>query len=286
MDLETTVLAMSELKPTVPVVTSEVYRVAKRPLRIHFVRPAVPTGADYPCVLFIQGCAFGAAGPQNLLQSAPQILYLVEQGFVVGSVEHTYSYEAPFPAAVQDVFEAVRYVKKHAQRLAVNCARIGVWGASSGGNLAAMIGTAGMLNEFPGNIEDEDPSVRAVVDWFGPTDFLRMNEQGSQQDHDSPDSPESRYIGAPIQQVPEKALKANPITYLKPGVDYPSFLIMHGDQDPLVPYGQSVLLYNALRQLGQDATLIRLVNEGHGTPGFSDERILRLIVDFFRRHLA
>ncbi|WP_206830612.1 alpha/beta hydrolase [Alicyclobacillus fructus] len=286
MEFQDGVVVLRNLSPTVPVVEfPRVYRHAKRKLSIHFFYPPVRQEKS-PVVLYIQGCAFGASGPQYLLASAPQILYLVSKGFVVGSVEHTYSYEDTFPAAVIDVIEAVRYVKREASELGVDPERIGIWGASSGGNLAAMVGVAGGSSEFVESSSDCDGSVRAVVDWFGPTDFLRMNEAGSIQDHDAPDSPESLYIGAPIQEQPELASRANPITYVTPDRPLPPFLICHGDKDPFVPYQQSELLYRALKEHGHQAWLVRLEGEGHGTPGFSDQTVLDMVVDFFAKYLC
>ena len=82
--------------------------------------------------------------------------------------------------------------------------------------------------------------------------------------HDAPDSPESQLIGGPIQEHPDLVARANPITYVRPGV--PPFLIVHGDRDPLVPFNQSELLEAALRRVGGDVRLVRLEGAGHGGP--------------------
>lgn len=80
---------------------------------------------------------------------------------------------------------------------------------------------------------------------------------GAPQPHDAATSPESRLVGAAIQTVPERVRAANPITYVRG--DAPPFLIMHGLADNSVPHGQSVLLYDALKNAGNDVTL-RLID--------------------------
>jgi acetyl esterase/lipase len=85
--------------------------------------------------------------------------------------------------------------------------------------------------------------VPAVCDWYDPTNFLVMNKCGSKMDHDAPDSPESQLVGGPIQENPDRCALANPITYIDPQA--PPFLMLHGDNDPLVPHCNSVLLHQA-----------------------------------------
>ena len=99
--------------------------------------------------------------------------------------------------------------------------------------------------------------MRAVVDAYGPTDFLKMGPE-----HRSPKSFESRFLGAPIDTVPELVKRANPVEYATPGA--PPFLILHGAEDTDVVCGQSVLLYEALAAAGNDATLCVIEGLGHG----------------------
>ena len=98
--------------------------------------------------------------------------------------------------------------------------------------------------------------VQAVVDWFGPTDLTLMAKQSGPRiaiQHDAPNSPESRLVGGPIQEKKDLAKTANPLTYIDK--DDPPFLIMHGDNDQLVPLGQSEILADALKKAGVDVTL-------------------------------
>ncbi len=113
-----------------------------------------------------------------------------------------------------------------------------------------------------GNL-DQSSRVQCVVDWFGPTDFTKM---GGWQD--KPDSPMARLVGGPVKDKQELAAKANPIAYV--GKDSAPFLIMHGEEDKLVPMNQSELLDEALRKAGVESTLVRVPKNGHGGPGLHD----------------
>src|SRR5262249_2990270 len=144
---------------------------------------------------------------------------------------------------------------------------IGVWGASSGGHLAALLGTTGGVKELEGKGGNAEQSsrVQAVVDFFGPTDFLQMDApapQGPFFEHEPPNSPESRLIGGAIQKNVEKVKRANPIQYVTK--DAPPFLIAHGERDPLVPCHQSELLHEALKRVGVEVTFHKIPGAGHG----------------------
>jgi dipeptidyl aminopeptidase/acylaminoacyl peptidase len=122
-----------------------------------------------------------------------------------------------------------------------------------------------------------------VVDYFGPTDFLQMDDQRLPQGmiHNTPQSPESLFVGGPIQEMREEVTRANPITYVSETAA--PFLIVHGDKDPLVPYHQSLLLDTALRKVGVTVQLYTVKEGGHG--GFTDPKVDTLTREFFAAHL-
>ena len=127
-------------------------------------------------------------------------------------------------------------------------------------------------------IDNVSSNVQAVCDWFGPTDFLQMG--GS---HNKPDSPESRLVGGAIQENSEKVAEANPITYVDK--NDPPILIMHGDQDPLVPYSQSVLFEEKLQAAGVQVQLVKMEGEGHGGRGFDSPKAREQVSQFFNKVL-
>jgi len=175
----------------------------------------------------------------------------------VASIDYRFSTDAIFPAQIEDCKAAVRWLRLNADILNLNPQRFGAWGESAGGNLVALLGTTGNVKEFDvGENLDVPSNVQAVVDYFGPTDFLQMDAHrlpGSKYRHNTLKSPESMLIGGPIQELKDRVARANPITYVTK--DAPPFLIVHGDRDPHVPHHQSELLEAALKQAGVPVTL-------------------------------
>jgi len=236
-------------------------------------------GKDLPLILYIHG---GAWRGGDKAFGAP-FDYLA-RGYAVASVNYRLSGDALFPAQIEDCKAAVRWLRANAQKYGLDPDRFAAWGASAGGHLAALLGTAGAVKEFEvGEHLDVSSRVQAVVDYFGPTDFLQMDAHRvpGGMVHDAAGSPESLLVGGPIQENREKVAKANPITYVTK--ETPPFLIVHGDSDPLVPHHQSVLLEAALRQAGVPVTLYTVRGGGHGR--FSDPEVPRLTREFLDRHL-
>ena len=238
------------------------------------------TNGSLPLIIWIHGGAWWG-GSKDDCPATP----FVSQGYAVASVNYRLSQHAIFPAQIEDCKAAVRWLRAHAEDYHLDPDRFGAWGASAGGHLAALLGTTGDIEEF-----DRGPNpgfssrVQAVVDFFGPTDLLRMNAQAgpkSRLNHDAADSPESRLMGGPLQERQALAAKASPIVYVTR--DDPPMLLVHGDADPFVPYQQSEALYQALRRGGVDATLHLVKGAGHGT-GFGRTEN-RLVEEFFEQHL-
>ena len=246
----------------------EYCRAGGRALRLHIVRPRRRPADPMPAVVWIHGGAWLGGSKDS---GIPRLVPLARRGYFGASIEYRLSGEALFPAQIEDARCAIRFLRSKDKELGVDRHRIGVWGVSAGGHLAALLGT------------DAQPGARvhAVVDWFGPTDFLRMDAAGSALKHDAPESPESRLIGGPIQENKGKVARANPITYVT--ADDPPFLILHGDQDRQVPLEQSRLLHRALRAAGVDATLHVVGGAGHGLPGPAPDEMAR---EFFQKHLS
>ena len=236
-------------------------------------------GTNLPLIINIHGGAFKMGSKADGVPAE----YLA-QGYAVASINYRLSQHAKFPAQIEDCKAAVRWLRAHAgdYRLAPN--RFAAWGASAGGHLAAMLGTTGDTKQFDvgGNL-DQSSRVQAVVDYFGPTDFLQMDAHRvpNGQTHDPADSPESELIGGAIQEHPGETAKANPITYVSAGD--PPFLICHGDADPLVPHHQSVLLEAALKKAGVPVTFYTVQGAGHGR--FNDPKVPAMTREFLSVHL-
>jgi acetyl esterase/lipase len=237
----------------------------------------LPAKADHPLpiIVWIHGGAW-LAGSKEGCPAVP----LVTKGYAVASINYRLSQHAVFPAQIEDCKAAIRWLRANAKQYNLDAQHIGVWGASAGGHLVALLGTSGDVKELEGNGGNLDQSsrVQCVVDWFGPTDFTKMG--GS---HDDANSPEAKLIGGPVQEKKDVAARANPITYITK--DDPPFLIMHGEDDKVVPIGQSELLDEALRKAGVESTFIRIPENGHGGPGFVNPENRKKIEEFLGKHL-
>src|SRR5581483_5307373 len=135
----------------------------------------------------------------------------------------------------------------------------------AGGHLVAMLGTSGGEKSVEGALgphKGVSSKVQCVVDQFGPSDLLAMGDAPSRINHNSPNSPESRLVGGPVQERKDIARAASPITYVSR--DDPPFLIVHGDKDEIVPFNQSERLARALKDAGVDVTFIPVKGGGHG----------------------
>lgn len=255
----------------------------RRRLLLDVLRPRERPEQPPPALVYIFGGAWRTGSKES---GIPWLAPLAERGYFCASIEYRLSQEALFPAQIEDCKCAIRFLRSQALRLGLDPERIGVWGPSAGGHLATLVGTAADRFELEGSggWPYYSSRVQAVCDWFGPTDFLQMDAAGSEQNHDAPDSPESQLVGGPIQEVPDRVARANPITYVSG--DEPPFLIMHGDKDPLVPHHQSVLLYEALTRAGaREVVFHTMEGAGHGGPHFETPEARAMVASFFDRHL-
>ena len=244
---------------------------------------------EYPAVVVIYGSAWLSNNLKgNVIETIGKPL--LDAGFAVIAPNHRSSSDAKFPAQINDIKAAIRFIRAKAAEYKIDTSFIAVTGFSSGGHLAALAGTSGKTGLFKVGDESTDlegkvgkytkysSSVDAVVDWFGPTDFLLMDSCGSSMEHNAAGSPESALVGGAIQENKDKVALANPCTYIDK--NDPPFLILHGDKDPLVPHCQSELLHQNLRENGVKSALVIVPGGEHG-PGLFEGKYYKMMVDFF-----
>ena len=246
--------------------------------------PAKATDGRAPMVMYVHGGGF-TSGDKADGAGAKDIPELLGRGYVVTSVNYRLAPQAKFPAMIEDVKCAVRYLRANAASYGVDPNRFGAWGGSAGGTLVSLLGLADASAGFDttGGNTSQSSRVQAVVDMFGPSDFTSAFEGGGSQLLNSVAGTSDRT---------STAVKAfSPVTYVSK--DDPPFLILHGDQDALVPLSQSQELYDALRNAGVPATLTVVRHAGHGfapagkgamSPSRSE--ISKLIADFFDAQLG
>lgn len=223
---------------------------------------------------------------------------LTDRGYTVFAVVHGSQPRFTVPEIVADMNRAVRFIRHHARDYAIDPARIGVCGASAGGHLSLMLGTAGS----PGNPKAKDPvdressRVQAVACFFPPTDLLNYGEPGHRLihaiDHGRPYRPAYDYreldpktnLWVTITdeaRLEEIARQISPVYHVTP--DDPPTLIVHGDNDPVVPLQQSELLVEKLRGAGVESRLIVKKGAGHGWLTIAEDA--RAFIDWFDHHL-
>ena len=250
--------------------------------------PNQESDKPYPLIIHTHGGAF-ANGDQRENNAEPMLRGL-ERGYAVASIQYRRSREALFPAQVYDAKAAVRWLRANAERLNLDPERFAAWGPSSGGWLASMLGVTA------GNPAFEDPeqgnpdvssAVQAVVDWCGPCGgFLEMDAAFrasglGEATHDLPDSPESRFLGRAITEIPELVRMACPCTYVHR--DMPPVFIVHGGADQVVPVEQSIRFRDAIVAAAEEDRVHLHIVEGklhHGDPWYHEPWVADECLDF------
>ena len=236
------------------------------------------TEKPLPVIVFIHGGGWRNGDKRS---GIGRVAGFVATGQYAGaSIGYRLTDEAQWPAQIHDCKAAIRFLKGNAKKYNIDPDRIAVWGTSAGGHLVAMLGVSGGVKELEGTLgshNKQNSSVAAAIDFFGPAELLTMNAKAGKIDHDSPDSPESKLIGGAIQQNKDKARNASPLTWVSK--DDAPILIMHGTDDPLVIYPQSVAFHAAFRKVGVDSTLITVQGAGHGFGGAEVDRCVRTFLE-------
>jgi acetyl esterase/lipase len=205
---------------------------------------------------------------------------LVAAGFTVVSAEYRLSGEAVFPAQLDDVTDALRWLGARADEIGADPDRVVVWGESAGGHLAALLGLAAT--------RARPRAVAGVVDWYGPSDLTTMAAQARPDAvarSDAADSREAALIGATVAEEPELARAASPLSYVHAAA--PPFHIAHGTADRFVPVDQSKQLAEALHRARVPVELDLVEGADHMWLGAADpERIFTRALAFARRVAA
>jgi acetyl esterase/lipase len=223
----------------------------------------------------------------------------LKRGYTVFCVVHGSQPRFTVDEIVQDVHRAVRFIRHHAKEHGVDPDRIGVCGASAGGHLSLMLGTAG----GPGDPKASDPinressKVRAVACFFPPTDFLNFGKPGQELlgaalhdirfrasfDHREFDKSKGLYIVIGDKEKLRTITRdISPITHVTPD-DAPT-LIIHGDKDDIVPFQQAEVFVAKMKEQGVSVELVVRKGQGHGWATIVSD--FTLLADWFDKHLG
>lgn len=237
--------------------------------------------APRPLVVFVQGSAWTFP---DVNYQIPQLSQLARAGYVVATVTHRSSLDgAAFPAYLVDVKTAIRHLRAHADEYAIDPARVSIFGTSSGGNTALLVGLTGDDPAFrSAEYPEHSDRVSCVVECFGPTDLPGMIDLESRD----PASEGAEIFRGLVGNgdIRDVLRRMSPINYVKDGQAYPPTLIVHGDADPLVPYAQGELMYRRLIDAGAHAEMIRVKGAPH-EGSFWSPALFEAIHVFIQRQL-
>jgi len=231
-------------------------------------------------------CIHGGAWDHGDKVFVPVVPFL-QHGFAVASINYRLSPEAPFPAQIDDCKAAVRWIRAHAAAYGLDKDHFGACGGSAGAHLAALLGTTCGDPAFGGGAPETVSScIQAVCDMSGPTDLTKYpSSELLSLTSAYPTvviAAVTKLLGGPVESNLETAKRASPLFYAERKT--PPFLIIHGDQDHLVPLSDSERFYDALKKNGNDATLL-VIHATHGGREFMQPDLLAKIISFFDKHL-
>lgn len=230
-----------------------------------------------PAVVYLHG-----GGWMTERSKASPNPHLVRHGYFTVNVDYRLTDEAIFPAQIQDVKAAVRWLRANAKKYNIDPKRIGVWGHSAGGHLAALLGTSGGVEalEGDGGSPGQSSRVQAVVNLAGVIDVLKQPWP-----QDDPNTAPGRLVGGAVKDKLDLVKQTNPITYITK--DDPPVLTIHGQNDTAVPLVQSESFHEALQQAGVESKLVIVPGYGHNvaTPGGVPTEVETEVLAFFDKHL-
>ncbi len=246
-----------------------------------------------PAIAYFPGGGFTSADHEKYIQMR---LALAEAGFVVAAAEYR-AVPNVFPAILEDAKSAVRFLRAHAKDFGIDPGRIGVLGDSAGGYVVQMLGTTnGEAGWDKGDYLDKSSDVQAVVSIYGISDLTTIGAGYApeiQKVHESPASTEALLVygpafgtnpGSSVAIEKEKALEASPVGHVD-GTE-PPFLLMHGDEDPLVSPAQSAQMFEKLKGKNVDVEYIVVKGAKHGDVTWYQPNIIATVVDWFKEKLG
>ena len=220
------------------------------------VRPRDASASPRPAVLLVHGGGFRAGAKESYL---PLAIKLAERGYLAATVNYRLAPRNQFPAAVQDVKAAVRFLRANAAKCNLDSSHIGALGGSAGGHLVLMLGLTAGVEEFEGSgpNRDQASAVQCVVDEYGPTDFTQSYSKSVDAAEVLP-----KFLGGDLDHERPAHIRASPLNWVTPSAA--PVLAIHGTADPYVAYEQSLWIVERLIAAGVPAELETISGAGHG----------------------
>ncbi|MFJ9038891.1 alpha/beta hydrolase fold domain-containing protein [Streptomyces sp. NPDC102406] len=233
-----------------------------RPLELDLWLPGADRRRPAPLVLFVHGGAWRRGrrddmGVRTRAWRPGPFERIAAAGLAVACVDYRLSAEATFPAPLEDLRAALRWLGVRADELGIDPGRTVVWGESAGGHLASLLA-----------LTHTAPRLAGAVVWYGPADLTTARAPFDPAD---PATMEALLLGAAPATVPGPAAAASPVHQAH--ADAPPFLIVHGEDDTMVPCGHGEALAAALRAAGAPAESRTVPGAQHGWVGLADDEV-------------
>ena len=229
-----------------------------------------------PLIVFVQGSSWRQP---TMGEEIPQLVQFVKAGYIVATVQHRNSLDGhSFPAFLQDVKTAIRFLRAHAEQYAIDPQRVAIWGTSSGANASLLVALTPNDSRYKtAEYADQSDAVNAVVSCFAPTDVVDTFKNASQV----PGSDILQYslFGTDPSKWDDIKRQMSPLYQIKDGQKYQPFLLLHGDADKVVPYHQMEDMYHALEEHGVSVEAYRVKGANHERD-FWSQTIYDIVKDF------
>lgn len=225
----------------------------------------------YPLIVYTEGVGWSTPW---INYEIPQLCQYAREGYVVATIIHRNVWDGhPFPAYLQDLKCAIRFLRAHAEEYKIDPTKVAVMGASAGANASMLAALTGDDPRYKTeDYADQSDAVSAVVECFGPADAFTLYDNFGGDESDSnviraliggnPNSAEAR----------ENAIAMSPCHIVEKGKKYPPFLMFHGKLDTLVPYeSQGIAMYEKLKEVDADAAFVSVEDAGHNNEFWSEE---------------
>jgi acetyl esterase/lipase len=244
------------------------YKDLKMDVLMPFMKPA--DGRGNPCIVWICGGGFLT---MERGAHVPYLTYYAKHGYTVASIEYRLSNSAVYPAPLEDVKSAIRYLRENAQKFRIDPERVAVMGESAGGYLAAMAGATGNTRKFDtGDNLDQSSEVKAVVDFYGPSGINRAK-----------DGEETIVDRLKPKDIPVTPEERSAVSFMDGTT--PPYYLLHGTKDQFIPVSLSEQFYDDMRNRGVEAELTVIEGAMHADPRFYQDEVSEKVLAFLDKYV-
>jgi acetyl esterase/lipase len=241
----------------------------------------LPRGkARSPLIVWVHGGAWRSGSKKDM-----PLGKLVEEGYVVASVDYRLSTQAKFPAQIHDLKAAIRFLRGHGVEWKLSVKKILVAGDSAGGHLAALVGVSNGHAELEGEVGNDhaqNSDVQGIISFYGGANLTTILKQSTPHGLSVRVPALDLLLGGQPDDAPTLARLASPVFHVDK--HDPPLLLFHGDQDPQMPVNQALELYGAYQKAKALGQLEIVHGAAHGGAIFYDEERMTIVRQFLKRH--